>query len=115
MSPSLPPPWREFLAELDDVFDEPLQFHCIGGFAVVAAYGLPRSTNDLDYFTLIPAIAPGSWSAWRAKVPSLPENIKCMCTMQALRRFLRTTKRGRRSYILDTSKTSGFSFSTLTI
>lgn len=54
MSPSLPPPWREFLTELDDLFDEPLQFHCIGGFAVVAAYGLPRSTNDRDYFTLIP-------------------------------------------------------------
>jgi len=54
MSPDLPSPWKEFLEELDDLLDEPIELHCIGGFAVVAAYGLPRSTNDLDYFSLVP-------------------------------------------------------------
>jgi hypothetical protein len=54
MSPSLLSPWREFLTELDDLLNEPCELHCIGGFAVVAAYGLPRSTNDLDYYSLVP-------------------------------------------------------------
>jgi hypothetical protein len=40
--------------ELDSLLDEPIELHCIGGFAIVAAYGLKRSTNDLDYFTLVP-------------------------------------------------------------
>jgi Nucleotidyltransferase of unknown function (DUF6036) len=48
-------PWKKFLEELDSLLKEPFAFHCIGGFAVVAAYHLPRSTNDLDYFTLQPA------------------------------------------------------------
>ena len=49
------PIWTAFLEELDSLLDEPVQFHCIGGFAVVAKYGLPRGTNDLDYFSLVPA------------------------------------------------------------
>jgi hypothetical protein len=53
-TPELPVPWGDFLGELDALFDEPIQLHCIGGFAVVAGYGLPRATNDLDYRTLIP-------------------------------------------------------------
>ena len=54
MPPELPPPWPGFLQELGDLLDEPFEFQCVGGFAIVAAYGLPRSTNDLDYFSLIP-------------------------------------------------------------
>jgi len=49
-----PSPWREFLKELDTLLDEPFELHCIGGFAVVVGYGLPRSTNDLDYRTAVP-------------------------------------------------------------
>ena len=55
MCPKLDPPWSGFLEELDNLLDEPFEFHCIGGFAVVVQYGLPRGTNDLDYFTLVPA------------------------------------------------------------
>ncbi|MFZ0334288.1 MAG: DUF6036 family nucleotidyltransferase [Candidatus Acidiferrales bacterium] len=54
MLPELPSPWREFLTELDDLLNEPCELHCIGGFAVVAVYGLPRSTNDLDYYSIVP-------------------------------------------------------------
>lgn len=54
MSPELASPWREFLRELDHLLEAPVELHCIGGFAAVAAYGLPRSTNDLDYFSLVP-------------------------------------------------------------
>ena len=54
MSPELASPWKEFLEELDALLDEPFQLHCIGGFAVVVGYGLPRATNDLDYRSLIP-------------------------------------------------------------
>ncbi|HEV3254684.1 MAG TPA: DUF6036 family nucleotidyltransferase [Candidatus Acidoferrales bacterium] len=51
--------------------------HCIGGFAVVMGYGLPRSTNDLDYRSLIPhnrigdlqeLAGPGSTLAQKHKV-----------------------------------------------
>ncbi len=52
--PVLISPWRAFLTELDLLLSERVQLHCIGGFALVAAYGLPRSTNDLDYFSLEP-------------------------------------------------------------
>ena len=54
MLPNLAAPWKDFLEELDSLLKEPVELHCIGGFAVVAAYGLPRSTNDLDYFSLVP-------------------------------------------------------------
>lgn len=47
MSSEPPPQWAAFLKELDSLLDEPVELHCIGGFAAVAAYGLPRSTNDL--------------------------------------------------------------------
>lgn len=53
--PNLPAPWNLFLTELDTLLSERIELHCIGGFAAVAAYGLPRSTNDLDYFALVPA------------------------------------------------------------
>ena len=52
---NLGPPWTNFLEELDRLLSEPIQVHCIGGFAIVAAYGLRRGTNDLDYFSLVPA------------------------------------------------------------
>jgi Nucleotidyltransferase of unknown function (DUF6036) len=55
MSDDLPSPWKEFLHELDALLPEQVTFHCVGGFAIVAAYGLLRSTNDLDYFTLEPS------------------------------------------------------------
>jgi len=54
MTANPPSPWKEFLEELDGLLNEPIKLHCIGGFAIVAAYGLPRSTNDLDYFSLEP-------------------------------------------------------------
>jgi Nucleotidyltransferase of unknown function (DUF6036) len=50
----LPKPWSDFLGDLDFVLDEPFQLHCIGGFAAVVGYGLPRSTNDLNYRALVP-------------------------------------------------------------
>lgn len=54
MSLNLESPWKEFLEELDALLNEPVELHCLGGFAVVAAYKLPRSTNDLDYLSLEP-------------------------------------------------------------
>jgi hypothetical protein len=55
MSDDIPSPWKEFLLELDALLPEQVTFECVGGFAVVVAYDLPRSTNDLDYFTLEPS------------------------------------------------------------
>ena len=88
--PDLASPWKEFLEELDSLLDEPFSLHCIGGFAVVMGYGLPRATNDLDYRTVIPynrindlqrMAGPGSGLARKHKVylqrpgvDILPEN-----------------------------------------
>ena len=55
MSSEPPKEWAAFLNELDGLLDGPVELHCIGGFAVVAAYGLPRSTNDLDYYSITPS------------------------------------------------------------
>ena len=90
MSAELVSPWADFLQELDSLLDEPFELHCMGGFAAVVAYGLPRSTNDLDYFSVTPAsrtgyleelAGEGSTLARKyrvhmhsARVPSLPEN-----------------------------------------
>ncbi|HKO03839.1 MAG TPA: DUF6036 family nucleotidyltransferase [Candidatus Acidoferrales bacterium] len=90
MSPELFSPWKEFLEEIDALLDEPFQVHCIGGFALVVGYGLPRATNDLDYRTLVPysrmkdlqsMAGPGSALAKKYKVQvqhtgvdSIPEN-----------------------------------------
>jgi hypothetical protein len=50
----LPSPWKEFLAELDGLLEEPLELHCIGGFVFAHFYRLPRTTADIDYYTAIP-------------------------------------------------------------
>lgn len=58
MSPELVSPWLEFLEGLDNLLPVRIDLHCIGGFAAVAMYGLPRSTNDLDYIHIESNNAP---------------------------------------------------------
>jgi hypothetical protein len=50
----LPPPWGEFLEEVDKALLEPVELHCIGGFVISLLYGLPRPTGDVDYISAIP-------------------------------------------------------------
>lgn len=50
----LPSPWRQFFTEIDGALVEPLELHCIGGFALVHYYGVPRTTGDVDYYAAIP-------------------------------------------------------------
>lgn len=47
-------PWFSFLNDLDGLLEEPTQLVCIGGFAVVHAYGFRRSTVDIDVISVIP-------------------------------------------------------------
>lgn len=47
-------PWRSFLKDLDDQLTEETILHCMGGFAVVQAYGLARSTADIDGIAVLP-------------------------------------------------------------
>jgi len=53
--PAIPSPWAEFLNELDALLSNPVDVHCIGGFVVSLHYGLPRSTGDVDYYSVVPA------------------------------------------------------------
>jgi hypothetical protein len=47
-------PWYSFLQDLDDRLTEETILHCMGGFAVVQAYGLARSTADIDVIAVHP-------------------------------------------------------------
>ena len=47
--------WLGFLTELDGLLSEEYGFHCIGGFAVITEYRLPRTSKDLDYYRMTPA------------------------------------------------------------
>lgn len=87
----LPSPWPSFLREVDQRLTTPVELHCLGGFVLAVLYGLPRPTDDLDYFSVIPKDASpeidrlaglGSKLSKRYKVflqnvgsiPELPEN-----------------------------------------
>ena len=50
----LPEPWRGFLSELDEKATEAVDFHCLGGFVMTLAYGLARTTSDIDVLTFVP-------------------------------------------------------------
>jgi hypothetical protein len=52
---TLPSPWKDFLGEIDKSLEKSLEIHCIGGFALVFYYGIPRTTGDIDYYTALPA------------------------------------------------------------
>lgn len=55
MPPDAPAqPWLSFLNDLDSEIDEVTELHCLGGFAVVHAYGLPRATADIDVISVVP-------------------------------------------------------------
>ena len=49
-----PEPWRSFFDELDDLVREPVEIHCFGGFALIHAYNVARTTNDIDFLSLVP-------------------------------------------------------------
>lgn len=51
---ALPPPWGEFLREVDAQLPEKVLLVCIGGFVLAAEYGFPRPTDDLDYLSIYP-------------------------------------------------------------
>lgn len=50
----IPEPWLGFLTELDAECSQPVDFHCLGGFVVTFAYGLSRSTADVDVLAFVP-------------------------------------------------------------
>lgn len=49
-----PDPWASFLKALDDLLKEPVELHCIGGFAMTMQYGLSRATSDIDILAASP-------------------------------------------------------------
>src|ERR1039457_5385695 len=53
----LPSPWPEFLTDVDQSLSGAVELHCVGGFVLTAVYGIPRTTNDLDYITATPSQA----------------------------------------------------------
>jgi hypothetical protein len=49
-----PEPWRSFFDDLDEMLREPTELHCCGGFIVIYSYGVARTTNDVDFISLVP-------------------------------------------------------------
>src|SRR2546421_507086 len=56
-------PWRSLLTDIDAQCAQPIEMHCIGGFAVTLHYGLMRPTGDIDVWHVIPSEA----AAWLTK------------------------------------------------
>ena len=54
MGAELPEPWRAFLAELDRAVPSEVHLHCLGGFVMIARYGMPRPTADVDVLAVTP-------------------------------------------------------------
>lgn len=50
----LPEPWLSFFGDFDHVIGEPVALHCFGGFVVIHAYGVARTTNDCDFVSVVP-------------------------------------------------------------
>jgi hypothetical protein len=63
-SDKVPEPWRSLLADIDAQCDQPIEMHCIGGFAVTLHYGFMRPTGDIDVWHVIPTDA----APWLAKI-----------------------------------------------
>jgi len=63
-SDTVPEPWRSLLADVDARSSQPIDMHCIGGFAVTLHYNLMRPTADIDVWHVIPADA----AAWLTKI-----------------------------------------------
>lgn len=53
----LPNPWAAFLADVNQSLSSIVEIHCLGGFALTALYGVPRTTADLDYISTAPRSA----------------------------------------------------------
>jgi Nucleotidyltransferase of unknown function (DUF6036) len=47
-------PWHSFFIDLDEVLKEPVVLECFGGFVVIAFYGMPRETIDVDCVSVTP-------------------------------------------------------------
>jgi hypothetical protein len=52
-------PWLPFWNDLDATLDERTELHCMGGFAIVQAYGLGRTTADIDVLSVVPYSSSG--------------------------------------------------------
>ena len=44
----LPEPWKSFLTEIDEVLDQEVDLHCLGGFVGKVVYDFDRETSDID-------------------------------------------------------------------
>lgn len=49
-----PEPWLSFFRDLNCVIGEPVELHCLGGFVLIHAYGVARTTNDCDFISMVP-------------------------------------------------------------
>jgi Nucleotidyltransferase of unknown function (DUF6036) len=47
-------PWLSFLNDLETEIVEITKLHCMGGFAIAQAYGLERTTGDIDVLSVVP-------------------------------------------------------------
>jgi Nucleotidyltransferase of unknown function (DUF6036) len=51
---AIPPPWAEFLRELDALLPNQTDLQCLGGFVLSLHYGLQLPTGDIDYYSIVP-------------------------------------------------------------
>lgn len=82
MLTDIPAPWKGFLEKLDTLLEEPVRLDCIGGFAVVMGYGLPRAHKRLglsDAQSLqSDKCTTDRWSSVRTR-----ERVRCLCAIHS--------------------------------
>ena len=57
MRPRIPPPWIDFLHDVDHALGGSVEVHCLGGFVLGVLYDLPRPTGDVDFVEVAPSEA----------------------------------------------------------
>jgi len=68
-------PWSSLLRDLDDELSEQTTLYCMGGFAVVQAYGLERVTADIDVLFSFPHVTASRLQepeGYESRLRSLP-------------------------------------------
>lgn len=72
-----PEPWHSFFLEVDAAFDQGIELHCIGGFALAILHGLPRPTIDVDCLAVIPVAEIARLQLLAGEGSALHKRLEC--------------------------------------
>lgn len=89
---ALPPPWGEFLAEVDNQLPRPIELRCLGGFVLTVLYERPLPTVDIDYVSVVPREEQQTLQTVGGLARPWPRNTKSISSLSPLPMYPRSTK-----------------------